>query len=43
MLVDDAWKTWRSEVAFAEQFVDETPDLDLWGRKETACVTFSCT
>ncbi len=30
-LVDEAWKTWRDEVAFAERFVDETPDVDFVG------------
>jgi hypothetical protein len=31
-LVAEAWDTWRSEVAFAEKFVDEAPDLDVSGR-----------
>ncbi|MEE4590688.1 DinB family protein [Streptomyces sp. DSM 41524] len=26
-----AWETWRTEVAFAEQFVAEAPDLDVEG------------
>ncbi|MFK4593357.1 DinB family protein [Streptomyces pristinaespiralis] len=26
-----AWETWRTEVAFAEQFVTEAPDLDVEG------------
>jgi uncharacterized damage-inducible protein DinB len=30
-LVDEAWRTWRSEVAFAEQLVDEAPDLEFCG------------
>ncbi len=30
-LVAEAWRTWRSEVAFAEQFVDEAPDLEFSG------------
>jgi uncharacterized damage-inducible protein DinB len=30
-LVADAWTTWRSEVAFAEKFVDAAPDLDVTG------------
>jgi uncharacterized damage-inducible protein DinB len=29
--VADAWATWRAEVAFAERFVAEAPDLDLEG------------
>ena len=29
-LVDDAWRAWRGEVAFAEKFVADSPDL---GRK----------
>jgi Protein of unknown function (DUF664) len=28
-VVADAWRLWRKEVAFAEQFVAEAPDLDL--------------
>jgi len=30
-VVAEAWDTWRSEVAFAEKFVDEAPDLDVAG------------
>jgi uncharacterized damage-inducible protein DinB len=30
-VVAEAWDTWRSEVAFAEKFVDEAPDLDICG------------
>jgi len=30
-LVAAAWRTWQSEVAFAEQFVDEAPDLEFSG------------
>ena len=30
-LVADAWVTWQSEVAFAENLVDETPDLSRRG------------
>jgi hypothetical protein len=30
-LVTEAWETWRSEVAFAERYVTEAPDLDLVG------------
>jgi uncharacterized damage-inducible protein DinB len=30
-LVADAWKVWRAEVAFAEGFVAEAPDLDVTG------------
>jgi uncharacterized damage-inducible protein DinB len=28
-LVVEAWDRWRSEIAFAEQFVAEAPDLDV--------------
>ena len=28
-LVDDAWRTWRGEVAFAEKFVADSPDLGV--------------
>jgi uncharacterized damage-inducible protein DinB len=28
-VVAEAWDTWQSEVAFAEKFVDEAPDLDV--------------
>jgi len=31
-VVDEAWATWRAEVAFAEQFVEAAPDLDAVGR-----------
>ncbi|MER7378208.1 DinB family protein [Streptomyces lanatus] len=30
-VVAEAWATWRSEVAFAERFVDEAPSLDIIG------------
>jgi uncharacterized damage-inducible protein DinB len=30
-LVDDAWRAWRDEVAFAEQFVADSPDLGVKG------------
>ncbi|WP_179118426.1 DinB family protein [Saccharothrix sp. ALI-22-I] len=30
-VVEDAWTTWRAEVAFAERFVAEAPDLDVLG------------
>ncbi len=33
-MVDEAWATWRSEVAYAEQLVDNTPDLGQLGRGE---------
>jgi hypothetical protein len=26
-VVDDAWRAWREEVAFAEKFVADSPDL----------------
>jgi uncharacterized damage-inducible protein DinB len=29
--VAEAWETWRSEVAFAEKFVDEAPALEISG------------
>lgn len=28
-IVAEAWTTWRDEVTFSEQLVDEAPDLDL--------------
>jgi len=28
-VVAEAWKTWRAEVAFTDQFVAEAPDLDV--------------
>ncbi|MBR7830854.1 DinB family protein [Actinospica sp. MGRD01-02] len=31
-VVEDAWATWRREVAFAEDFVASTPDLGTLGR-----------
>jgi Protein of unknown function (DUF664) len=30
-VVADAWATWRAEVAFAERFVAQAPDLDVAG------------
>lgn len=30
-IVDEAWRAWRAEVAFAEQFVADNPDLDALG------------
>ncbi len=30
-LVAEAWDTWREEIAFAERFVAEAPDLDVVG------------
>ncbi|MGH3444844.1 MAG: DinB family protein, partial [Nocardioidaceae bacterium] len=31
-VVDDAWRSWRAEVAFAEQYVEDTSDLGTRGR-----------
>ncbi len=31
-VVDHAWTAWENEVAFSEQFVDDTLDLDTLGR-----------
>jgi uncharacterized damage-inducible protein DinB len=33
-LVDDAWRAWRDEVAFAERFVADSPDLGVEGISE---------
>ena len=30
-VVDAAWAAWRAEVSFAEQFVEEAPDLEVSG------------
>jgi uncharacterized damage-inducible protein DinB len=30
-VITAAWETWRTEVAFAEHFVTEAPDLDIFG------------
>jgi uncharacterized damage-inducible protein DinB len=30
-VVAQAWQAWREEVAFAERFVEEAPDLDITG------------
>jgi uncharacterized damage-inducible protein DinB len=30
-VVDDAWRAWRGEVAFAEKFVADSPDLSVKG------------
>lgn len=32
-LVSQAWDVWRTEVAFAERFVDEAPELDITGNE----------
>ncbi|MBX6355706.1 MAG: DinB family protein [Micromonosporaceae bacterium] len=32
-VVAEAWETWRAEVAFAEKFVAEAPDLSVKGRR----------
>ena len=32
-IVAEAWEAWREEVAFAEQFVDDSPDLGMLGKK----------
>jgi uncharacterized damage-inducible protein DinB len=34
-VVDDAWRAWRAEVAFAEQFVENTADLGTRGAAHT--------
>jgi uncharacterized damage-inducible protein DinB len=31
-VVDEAWRTWRTEVGFAEEYVDRTADLGARGR-----------
>jgi hypothetical protein len=33
-MVDEAWAAWREEVAFAEQFVEDAPDLAVLGKGE---------
>jgi uncharacterized damage-inducible protein DinB len=30
-VADEAWRTWRTEVAFAEKFVADSPDLGIKG------------
>jgi uncharacterized damage-inducible protein DinB len=35
-MVQEAWATWRSEVSFAEHFVDEAPDLGITGKNNTS-------
>jgi hypothetical protein len=32
-IVDEAWGSWRAEVAFAERFVDEAPHLEVVGKE----------
>jgi hypothetical protein len=32
-VVAEAWDTWRAQVAFAEQYVAEAPDLDVVGKR----------
>jgi uncharacterized damage-inducible protein DinB len=31
-VVAEAWRVWREEIAFADQFVAEAPDLDIVGK-----------
>jgi len=33
-VVDDAWRAWREEVAYAEKFVADSPDLGIKGTME---------
>jgi len=35
-LVEDAWRAWRGEVAFAEKFVADSPDLGVKGYRDGA-------
>ena len=46
-VVAEAWQAWRDEVAFAEPFVAEAPDLDVAGhdawRGGCRCAGCSCT
>jgi hypothetical protein len=30
-VVDEAWRTWRAEIAFAARFVADAPDLEITG------------
>ena len=31
VIVDDAWRTWRAEVAFGEEYVSRAPSMDVVG------------
>jgi hypothetical protein len=31
-MVDEAWRAWREEVAFAEHYVESAPDLEVVGK-----------
>jgi hypothetical protein len=42
-VVAEAWNAWRAEVAFAERFVDEAPDLDSSARRATCSARSWCT
>ncbi|HTF11446.1 MAG TPA: DUF664 domain-containing protein, partial [Asanoa sp.] len=33
-MVEEAWSLWRDEVAFAERFVADAPDLEIAGKDE---------
>ncbi|NUR70483.1 MAG: DinB family protein [Hamadaea sp.] len=33
VVVDEAWATWRTEVAYAEQYVEAAPSMDFVGAK----------
>jgi hypothetical protein len=41
-LVDDAWRAWRGEVAFAEKFVADCPDLGFKGFYRDGASTLLC-
>jgi uncharacterized damage-inducible protein DinB len=38
-VVDDAWRAWRGEVAFAEKFVADSPDLGVMGFQQDGSST----
>jgi uncharacterized damage-inducible protein DinB len=38
-VVAEAWDTWRAEVAFADQFVAEAPDLDVSGTHDNESIS----
>jgi len=42
-IADEAWHSWRAEVAFAEQFVAGATDLGAAGAKGVPCATCWCT
>jgi hypothetical protein len=42
-VVAEAWNTWRAEIAFADRFVAEAPNLDVVGKEGDVLGEVLCT